>query len=57
MTATSLPGNIVRFLDRVDQVVNHLKQHKGKVRVISHYDGDGICAAGLMTMVSLFIRL
>jgi single-stranded-DNA-specific exonuclease len=49
MTGTSLPANIVRFLDRIDQVVTHIKQHKGKVRVISHYDGDGICAAGLMT--------
>jgi len=49
MTAESLPTNMVRFFERVDQVVKTLRAFNGKVRVISHYDGDGICAAGLTT--------
>jgi RecJ-like exonuclease len=53
MSTPSLPTNIVRFIERVDQVVQTLRQFNGKVRVISHYDGDGICAAGLMTKALL----
>jgi len=50
MTTPSLPTNIARFLERVESVVETIRAHKGKIRVISHYDGDGICAAALATM-------
>jgi RecJ-like exonuclease len=49
MKTPSLPTNMTRFLERADSVIDNLRGHKGKIRVISHYDGDGICAAALAT--------
>ncbi|UCG70392.1 MAG: DHH family phosphoesterase [Thermoplasmata archaeon] len=41
------------LLDRVSKAKDKLLKERGTVRIISHYDADGICAAGILCMAFL----
>jgi RecJ-like exonuclease len=45
----SYPVETAKFLDLVATIAREIEKAPGTVRIISHYDGDGISAAGILS--------